>query len=122
MGETAYNSTFFEAQCGGSLRSARIVVPLVTELVRPHSVVDVGCGVGTWLGQFQVHGADRILGLDGDYVDPSSLMIPRDCFRAADLNRLGGMVEKMNEKFDLAVSLEVAEHLQKTSAEQLVGF
>jgi hypothetical protein len=122
MDENAYNSAFFQAQREGSLRSARIVVPLVTELVRPHSVVDVGCGVGTWLSQFKNHGTGRILGVDGDYVDLSSLLIPRDCFRTIDLNRPDGIDERTDEKFDLAVCLEVGEHLPWTSAEQLVGF
>jgi SAM-dependent methyltransferase len=118
MGTATYNSEFFERQFEGSLRSARVVVPLVTELVRPDSVVDVGCGLGTWLLQFKDHGANRILGMDGDYVDSSSLLIPRDCFRAIDLNQPVGI----DEKFDLAVCLEVAEHLRKTSAERLIDF
>lgn len=120
--EQPYNPKFFGTYNECVSRSSKIVVPLVTELVRPHSVVDVGCGVGTWLGQFQEHGADRVLGMDGDYVDPSSLMIPRDCFRAVDLNRPGGIDEMMDERFDLAMCLEVAEHLQRTSAEHLVAF
>lgn len=117
-----YDAKFYETYNACVLKSASIVVPLVTELVNPHSVVDVGCGVGTWLGQFREHGVGRVLGMDGDYVDPSSLMIPSDCFRALDLNRPGGIDEKAGEKFDLAMSLEVGEHLQKTSAEHLVGF
>jgi SAM-dependent methyltransferase len=116
--DLAYNSTFFETQRQGSLRSAKIVVPLVSELVQPHSVVDVGCGVGTWLSLFKDHGAARILGIDGAYIDSSSLLIPRDCFRAVDLNH----PVDIDEKFDLAVCLEVAEHLSKTSAEGLIRF
>lgn len=113
-----YNSKFFEMHNECVSRSARIVVPLVTELVRPRSVVDVGCGVGTWLSEFKDHGADRILGVDGDYVDPSSLLIPRDCFRAVDLNHPASI----EETFGLAVCLEVAEHLPKASAGRLIGF
>jgi SAM-dependent methyltransferase len=114
----AYNSTFFETQREASLRSAKIVVPLVSELVQPRAVVDVGCGVGTWLSLFKDYGADRILGIDGAYVDSSSLLIPGDCFRAVDLNR----PVALDEKFDLAVCLEVAEHISKTSAEGLIRF
>jgi SAM-dependent methyltransferase len=114
----SYSRQFFEARSAGSLKSASVVVPLVTELVRPRSVVDVGCGVGTWLWQFKNHGADRILGMDGDYIDPSSLLIPSDCFRAVDLNH----PVASEETFDLAVCLEVAEHLPKAGAERLIGF
>jgi SAM-dependent methyltransferase len=118
MDKQHYNSKFFEAQSQGSLRSAKVVVPLVTKLVSPRSVVDVGCGVGTWLSEFRDHGAARILGMDGDYVDPSSLLIPRGCFRAVDLNHPASIAET----FDLAVCLEVAEHLPKASAERLTRF
>src|ERR1700686_3962349 len=82
-----YNSVFFAEQRNGSLQSAKVVVPIVTQLVRPKAVVDVGCGCGTWLSVFKHEGANRILGMDGDYVDTSSLLIPIDCFRAVDLNR-----------------------------------
>src|ERR1700730_3858057 len=111
-----YNSVFFAEQRSGSLRSAKVVVPIVTQLIRPKTVVDVGCGCGTWLSVFKDQGTSRILGLDGDYVDTSSLLIPRDCFRAVDLNR----PVDLDEKFDLTVCLEVAEHLPKASAEPLI--
>src|SRR5262245_22788740 len=40
----------------GSRRSAEQVVPLVLELIRPRSVIDVGCGTGSWLAVFQEAG------------------------------------------------------------------
>jgi hypothetical protein len=113
-----YSSAFFAEQRNGSLQSAKVVVPIVTQLVRPKAVVDVGCGCGTWLSVFRDEGANRILGIDGDYVDTSSLLIPRHCFRAIDLNR----PSTLDEQFDLAVCLEVAEHLPKPSAQPLIRF
>lgn len=48
------------------------------ELYTPESVVDVGCGVGTWLAAFAQHGVDDVLGVDGDYVARARYaMIPR---------------------------------------------
>ena len=47
-----YAEQFYAEQREGSLCSAREVVPLILELVNPRSVVDVGCGVGTWLSVF----------------------------------------------------------------------
>jgi SAM-dependent methyltransferase len=43
----------------GSRRSARVVVPIVMELVRPKRVVDVGCGFGTWLAIFRDQGPKK---------------------------------------------------------------
>lgn len=92
--------------------SAQHVVPLVSSLIHPSSVVDVGCGSGAWLDVFRKHGASRILGLDGYNVDPAWLCIPQDCFRALDLSK----PFQVAEVFDLAVCLEVAEHLPKDAA------
>lgn len=111
-----YSRRFFANQQEGSDRSAQRIVGLVMELVGPRSVVDVGCGVGAWLGAFLDAGVDTVLGLDGDYVPRDMLKIPRERFVAANLQeRL-----PVDERFDLAMSLEVAEHLPEGVAEQFV--
>ncbi len=113
----AYGERFFERIGGAALRSAEAIVPLVLELTKPGSVVDVGCGQGAWLHVFREHGVDDVVGVDGDYVDPASLLIPRECFRAADLT--AGI--ELERGFDLAVSLEVAEHLPERHADTFVA-
>jgi SAM-dependent methyltransferase len=116
MSESPYTREFYEAQQDGSLRSARRVLPLVFDLVHPRSIVDVGCGVGTWLRAAQESGVELILGIDGDYGDRSALMIsPRD-FLAHDLRR----PIKLERTFDMAICLEVAEHLPSDAAPVLV--
>ena len=65
---------------GGAYRSAKEVVPHVLELLKPESVVDVGCGVGSWLAVFREHGIDDFLGVDGAYVDLDLLQIPPESF------------------------------------------
>src|SRR5437588_5870756 len=82
-----YSTDFFEEQSTGSRPSAERIVPLVMELLRPRSVVDVGCGVGTWLSVFREHGVTRALGIDGDYVDRRMLQVPPRDFLARDLTR-----------------------------------
>ncbi len=99
-----------------NLQSARVVVPILVSLVQPHSVVDVGCGSGAWLSAFHENGVERILGLDGGHVDPSWLVIPKECFRSVDLTK----PFDVDGKFDLALSLEVAEHLPKRLARDFV--
>ena len=93
-------------------RSAEQIVPLVMSLIGPRSVVDVGCGSGVWLALFREHGVERILGLDGAHVNPAWLRISLDSFRALDLSQ----PFQLNQTFDLAVCLEVAEHLPRKSA------
>jgi SAM-dependent methyltransferase len=110
-----YTDEFYRDHREASLRSARVIVPLVLRLVQPRSVVDVGCGTGTWLSVFREHGVTDVLGMDGEWVDPAGLAIPEARFRAVDARR----PLPVDRRFDLAVSLEVAEHLP---AECAAGF
>jgi SAM-dependent methyltransferase len=100
----------------GSARSADVVVPLVMQLVAPSSVVDVGCGLASWLAAFAHFGVPRIFGVDGPWVDESTLRIPPDRFLAADLTR----PLRLDEHFDLVVSLEVGEHLPADAADTFI--
>jgi SAM-dependent methyltransferase len=111
-----YTSDFFAAHRDGARRSARVVVPLVLKLVPARSVVDVGCGQGTWLSVFGEHGVGDLQGVDGDYVDHDRLEVPRERFRPHDLNQ----PLRLDRAFDLAVSLEVAEHLPAGAADGFV--
>jgi hypothetical protein len=111
-----YDSVFYDTQSSGSYRSAKIIVPLVRELLPVQSVCDVGCGVGTWLSVFRDCGIMRIQGIDGDYVDRSQLLIPSENFHPQDLTQR----VSLDSKFDLAMSLEVAEHLPRERAPTFV--
>jgi SAM-dependent methyltransferase len=111
-----YTREFFLDQRTDALTSARHVVPIVMDLVAPRSVVDVGCGVGAWLAAFAEHGVVDFVGLDGGYVDRSALMIPPNRFLGCDLE----VPIELDRRFELAVSLEVAEHLPEQSARTFV--
>ncbi|HEV3481456.1 MAG TPA: methyltransferase domain-containing protein [Candidatus Acidoferrales bacterium] len=111
-----YTKGFFADIRAGSVRSAEEIVPLVLGLVPARSVVDVGCGDGSWLSVFRRNGVLDVLGIDGDYVQRDTLQIPPEQFQAADLSK----PVQAGRKFDLAVSLEVAEHLPPESAATFV--
>jgi len=111
-----YDADFFRIQQDGSVRSANVVVPIAASIVRPMSVVDVGCGTGGWLAVFLAHGVRDIAGIDGDYVKASMLRIPQRSFRTADLS----LPFDMDRTYDLAVSLEVGEHLPASAASTYV--
>jgi SAM-dependent methyltransferase len=116
MAETSYTSEFYENFRSGSIRSAQVVVPIVLEFIQAKTVVDVGCGIGAWLLEFRKNGVSEIVGLDGDYVDRQLLQIPQDQFTVVDLSA----PFNLPRTFDLAVSLEVAEHLPASAAEGFV--
>jgi SAM-dependent methyltransferase len=97
--------------------SATHVLPHVFCIIEPRSVVDVGCGGGGWLAACAALGVRDILGIDGDYVDVRRLRFPKEHFRAHDLTK----PFEINRKFDLAISLEVAEHIPEQFAESFVA-
>jgi SAM-dependent methyltransferase len=111
-----YDSSFFEDQAPGSRQSARAVVPVVNRLVRPGSVLDVGCGVGTWLAEWGSHGVTDVVGIDGKYVDKAALQIVPHKFVPTDLAKRFSL----DRKFDLVQCLEVAEHLDESRAVQFI--
>lgn len=108
----AYDETFFEDQMDGSYISAKTVVPHVISLCHAQSVGDFGCGVGSWVRACQECEIADVTGIDGDYVDERLLMIPRARFVKADLTR----PLDLGRRFDLVISLEVAEHLPPNAA------
>ncbi len=114
--DSAYDDKFFDLQKIGALRSARIVVPVLLNVIKPKSVVDVGCGHGAWLRAFQENGVQAIKGLDGAYVDQSKLLIDPACFSPADLSQ----PLKIDKPYDLVTCLEVAEHLPERVGRELI--
>jgi tetratricopeptide (TPR) repeat protein len=111
-----YNEDFYQYQMQGSLRSAEVIVPMVLDLVAVNSVIDIGCGVGTWLSVYRKHGVAEMQGVDGDYVDRNLLMIDAGDFRAHDLS--APFVSA--KRYDLVQSLEVAEHIDPDHAQRFV--
>lgn len=111
-----FTAAELEKLATGALRSARRIVPMVMDLVKPHSVVDVGCGLGSWLAVFRQHGIEDFLGIDGFEPEPSGLEIPARQFRRHDL----AQPLELDRRFDLVVCLEVAEHLLPDHGRALV--
>lgn len=112
----SYDGEFFASIRQNSRNSAAVVVPLVLRWMQPKSVVDVGCGTAGWLAEFKRHGVADVLGIDGEYVPREMLEISQENFRARQLPEGMGF----DRRFDLAMSLEVAEHLPPAAAPPFV--
>lgn len=111
-----YSQKFYDEMKVTNLSSARVVARVVAPMVRPKSVVDVGCGTGIWLKAFQEQGVKDVFGVDGSWVKPDMLVIPLERFAVENLEK----PFSINRKADLAVSLEVGEHLPHDAAKNLV--
>lgn len=111
-----YDQNFYDRQMAASLASARKYLRHLWQYLQPESVLDVGCGRGTWLKACKEMGSGTLVGYDGPWNDQSQMVDADIVFRAVDLN------ERFNpvEKFDLAMSLEVAEHLEAKYADRFV--
>jgi len=114
--ESAYSAEFFDHLDRQTRASAEVIVPMVMDLLGPTSIVDVGCGRGVWLSVFREAGVERVAGLDGSWVDLRQLAIPGECFQAVDLTADWPAPGTC----DLAVSLEVGEHLAEAASARLV--
>jgi Methyltransferase domain len=114
MSEGPYTDAFFADVERTALASARRVVPAAVADWHPASVIDVGCGEGIWAAVFEAEGVPAV-GVDGEYVRPERRLVDR--FVVWDLSQplpaLG--------RYDLAVCLEVAEHLPASSAAAFVA-
>ncbi len=111
-----YTASFYERQSNETRNSADVIVTQLIDMVNPQSVIDVGCGTGSWLRAFLEHGIKDVRGFDGPWLDIDKLLVPKDLFTRADLEK----PLHVDRRVDLAISLEVAEHLSPASAEGFV--
>jgi SAM-dependent methyltransferase len=112
----AYDTQYDEYLRSGARTSARVIVPLLFDLIKPTSVIDVGCGTGEWLSVFAECGAEDILGIERPGFDPTNIAVPGEAVVEHDLRE----PITIGRTFDLAVSLEVAEHLPPERGEGFV--
>jgi len=116
MAANHYDEAFYAEQVDGSLRSARAYLGHLFALWRPDSVVDFGCGRGAWLAACGERGVPRLAGLDGGWVSQEMMLDQTIVFRRTDLQQ----ERAADERYDLAISLEVAEHLPHASSDGFV--
>jgi 23S rRNA U2552 (ribose-2'-O)-methylase RlmE/FtsJ len=113
-----YNSDFYKKMADGAELSASIILSDLFKLITPEKVIDLGCGLGCWLGVAKKLGATSVTGFDGDYVNRRQLYIEPSEFTSIDL--LNCMPNSI--KADLALCMEVAEHLPSSRADDIVEF
>lgn len=111
-----YDISFYLNNRYGSVRSAQQILYVLFKNERHDSVIDFGCGTGTWLWVASMLGAKEVFGIDGDYVPDGLLMIAKEDFFAHDLS----LPVHLTKKFDIAISMETAEHLPKSAADTFV--
>jgi len=112
-----YDKNFHHGHIDASLQSARIYLKYFWQFFQPDSVLDVGCGRGAWLKACHELGSNTLIGFDGGWNDQSSMIDDAICFQTVNLNEPFSIPQKV----DLAMTLEVAEHLDPATAPQFVN-
>lgn len=118
-GNEQYDENFYSHMKTDSYRYGSGLIQIlsfVAKYVHPRSILDVGCGIGTWLEFWQKNFGAEVYGIDGDYVNRSHLLIDEKFFQPVNLE------ESINfdRRFDLVETLEVAEHLTPARADSFV--
>lgn len=118
---TTYHHEFYAGRDEATRYAAETILGLVLKQITPvKSAIDIGCGVGTWLSVLtDTHGVTVTQGHDGDWVERDLLEIPQDCFEPVLLSK---ELPAVTRRYDLAISLEVAEHLPSERAADFVKY
>jgi len=82
----------------------------------PASILDVGCGIGTWLKAAINAGVIDVFGIDGVQIPPEQLLFPPNKFLCRDLTK----PVDLGRRFDVVICLEVAEHIETNSSNILI--
>ncbi len=110
-----YGRWFYRSRRKWVVAAAHALLPTILGIAPVRSIADVGCGTGLWVKAVLDRGIDAV-GIDGPWVAPEDLEVDRAHFITADL---GGMWD-LGRRFDMAMSLEVGEHLPPAAARRFV--
>lgn len=111
-----YTDNFYSEVQESAHDSAASVLKLLFRDLKCQSVVDLGCAQGEWLATCVRAGIEDVIGVDGEWVSVENLKFSRDKFVCQNLT----IPLVLNRRFDLAISLEVAEHLSESESDTLV--
>lgn len=111
-----YDGKFFKNTIKYEADSAEQFVEIVLKYYSPKSVVDIGCGAGIYLNEFNKKGIKYLLGIDGSPAAIDEFLLDKEKLIIFDLAKKF----EFNSVFGLCLCLEVAEHLEEKDADTLV--
>ena len=113
--EIIYDQDFFNTT-HDHLSSARVILNILFKHYNPESIVDVGCGSGSWLKVAGEMGVNSLTGIDGKWLKKDMLISNNFELITHELETIIPVLPA----YDLAISLEVAEHLPESRAESFI--
>lgn len=103
-----YNENYYKRHQDGSYQSALQILKYLKSFIDFKSVIDFGCGMGTWckaLGELKI---SDFLGIDQHTYDVSYMIISKEKYLQYDLRK----PLTLSKKTDIVISVEVAEHIE----------
>jgi hypothetical protein len=95
----------------------KVALPIILRGKTPNSLIDVGCGIGTWMAAAVDAGITDVRGLDGVIAPTEQLVVPPELITEQDFRQDW----RLGRRFDVALCLEVAEHLDEETGDRLVA-
>lgn len=97
--------------------AASIIFKTLDRLLSIESVLDLGCGIGTWMEAALTKPGREVVGIDLEKFAPNELLVPPP----AIINTTLELPVDLHRRFDLTLCLETAEHIAAESAPALVS-
>jgi hypothetical protein len=111
-----YNFEWHRDHGAKTTSSAETIIDILASFIKMDAVLDVGCGDGRWLSECRARGANTISGVDGPWTDSTRLLVPSGAITIKELSE----PFNLERRYDLAMSLEVAEHVATQFSEVFV--
>lgn len=111
-----YSQTEHEIYSDDSYRSAKKILAYLLDLFKPNSYLELGAGFCHWSRVAMDYGIDDVLAVDGPWTNLSAIHIDRSKFFVQDMEQ----EFDLGRRFDMALTLEVGEHISESSADIFV--
>ncbi|MES2977248.1 MAG: methyltransferase domain-containing protein [Pseudomonadota bacterium] len=99
-----------------SVNGALAILERLFQTRKPESVLDVACGLGSWMRAAIELGVPEVRGIEGMDLPEASMYVPKSSVKVADLNH----PVDLGRSFDLVICLEAVEHLEPESSSSIV--
>ncbi len=111
-----YSKNFYRTRHQDTKYAAHKILSILKNILPLRSIVDFGCGTGTWLLAAENLGFKELEGYEGNWLNKSMYKCNKATLTTHNLE------DKINtiKRYDIALSLEVAEHLSAKRAHSFV--